>query len=121
MESYLNSFLSDPLFYIGAAFSIAAVFAFLIFLRGFLTGIPELFTNNSNYEHLRVAYTRVLWGTALLVIIFSAWEVIRLVASWFGVGTTSPGLAGTIIVIVLVGFVWSKARKSLKGENGGGH
>lgn len=79
METLLNNFLSDPMFYIGAIFAGFAVLAFLTFLRGFLTGAPELFTNNSNYEHLRIAYTRVLWGTFLLVIIFAVWEVLRLI------------------------------------------
>lgn len=79
MESYLNNFLSDPMFYIGALFAGLAVLAFLTFLRGFLTGIPELFNNNSNYAHLRIAYTRVLWGTFFLVIIFAVWETLRFI------------------------------------------
>ena len=84
METLLNHFFSDPMFYIGGFFAGLAVLAFLTFLRGFLTGIPELFTNNSNYDHLRIAYTRALWGMFFLIIIFAVWEVVRFVASWFG-------------------------------------
>ena len=72
------------MFYIGGLFAGLAVFSFLLFLRGFLTGIPELFTNNSNYAHLRIAYTRAVWATFLLVIMFATWEIVRAIAGWFG-------------------------------------
>ncbi len=118
MESYLNNFLADPMFYIGGFFSAIAVFAFLIFFRGFLPGVAQLFTFSGNDEHLRHAYTRVIWGTYLLVLIFATWEVLRLVASWFGYGTASPGLAWSIIAVAVVALAWSKIRASLKGKNG---
>ena len=121
MDSYLASFYADPMFYIGGAFVGAAVFAFLIFFRGFLTGSVQLITFSGNDEYLRLAYTRVIWGTYLLVIIFAGWEVLRLFASWFGYGTAAPSLAWGIIGVAVVVFVWVKARASLKGGNGNGN
>ncbi len=120
MELYLANFFADPMYYIGAVFVAAAVFAFLIFFRGFLPGVTQLVTFSGNDEHLRLAYTRVIWGTYLLVIIFCIWEVVRLVASWFGYGTSSPGLAWAVIGIATIAFVWSAARASLKRGNGNG-
>ena len=96
MDSYLASFYADPMFYIGGAFVGAAVFAFLIFFRGFLTGSVQLITFSGNDEYLRLAYTRVIWGTYLLVIIFAGWRSCGFLPAGLGTGPRRPRWRGAL-------------------------
>ncbi len=81
--SFLNSFFANPMLYIGYAFALCAALAFLVFLRGLLSGIPHLSTFSSNEEHLEHHRTRATWGVMLLLFIFILWEAVQWVAGLF--------------------------------------
>ena len=76
----LESFVANPLYYIGALFSVLAALAFLVFLRGFLGGIVKAFTMNASDSHMEHARTYSVWGVFLLALLFVLWEIIR----WIG-------------------------------------
>jgi zinc transporter ZupT len=79
METFLTQLYADPLHYLGFVFAFAAAFAFLIFLRGFLSGSHHLFTLAGHDEYLYDSRRRATWGLFLLIAIFIVWEVVR----WF--------------------------------------
>lgn len=75
MNVFAESFAANPLYYIGAFASFFAMFAFLIFLRGFSGGLSHLVYMDRNADYLQRYRTRVTWGTMLLVFMFLAWEM----------------------------------------------
>ena len=83
MEYFLNSFFSSPLFYIGVLFSFVATLGFLVYLRGFIAGIGNLFTLSGHAGHVKEAYVRVVWGLLILTATFVIWEIVRWIAELF--------------------------------------
>jgi hypothetical protein len=79
----MESFFLHPFFYISAAFALVAAMGFLIFLRGFIGGIGDVFTMTGHVTHVQEAQTRAVWGVFILTSVFVVWEVVRWVASWF--------------------------------------
>ncbi len=79
MAGLIELIITNPLADIEIAFSVAAGLAFLLFLRGFLSGLKQLSTIDENVEHLEHYRTRAIHGVTLLVVIFIAWEAFR----WF--------------------------------------
>ena len=79
----LESFLADPLYYIGVVFSLAAALAFITFLRGFLSGIVKAFTMNASDSHMDHWRVYSVWGVFLLAAIFVLWEIVRWIAGLF--------------------------------------
>jgi len=79
----MDALLSDPLFFIGLALSIAAAAAFIVFASGFFPGLPHLFTLSGNAESLPGHRFRAMWGFTLLLFIFILWELIRWFAGLF--------------------------------------
>lgn len=86
-------------FYLGAVFALAAAFAFLIFLRGLLTGFPHIITIDANEEHQTLYRIRAVWGVVLLVDIFLIWVVIRFIESLFGYGQVNTALFPWIVML----------------------
>ena len=78
----MEAFLSDPLFFVGVAFGLAATIAFIIFASGFFPGLPHLFTLSGNADSLPGHRMRAMWGLMLLIFIFVAWELVRWIAGW---------------------------------------
>jgi len=118
MDTFIANVLQNPLPIVGATISFFAVVAFLVFLRGFLSGVMYLFTLNGNDDFLLHARIRVLWGFLLLVFFFAIWEVVRWVLALF-TGDEWPrglSLAVTLLIIlfILQGAVhlYSKKEKS---------
>lgn len=113
MDAFLANILYNPLPLIGSVLSVGAVFAFLLFLRGFLSGVMYLFTLNGNDDFLKPARVRVLWAFLLLVFIFSLWEVTR----WLGAvvtGSPAPGGLGLAIILFILLFAAYRGAKFLK-------
>src|SRR3989344_5184241 len=102
MDVFITNILYNPLPALGAALSIVAVFAFLVLLRGFLSGAMYLVTLNGNDDFLRPARIRVLWGFFLLVGIFSLWQIIRWVGAVITGGPWPDGLLLAIILLILL-------------------
>ena len=107
MDAVWINFLYNPLIPIGMLLAVLAAFAFLLFLRGFLSGFLYLFTLNGNDEFLHPARVRVLWSFLLLLMLFCIWEFLRWVGSLFS-GNPAPGGIGFAVflfILLLIG-VW---------------
>lgn len=103
------------LYLIGALLSFLAAWSFLIFLRGFLSGIPYVFSDNGNEEHMDHYSVRSTWGFLLLIPIFVLWEILRGIATWFGYGDANT--ATTWVMIVLGALIaWF-----ISAQSGGEH
>jgi hypothetical protein len=74
---------TNPFFIIGALLSFVAALAFLVFLRGFLSGIQNAFLQQSHAGHHREHRLRTIWGVLLLIVIFIVWEIVRWFAGLF--------------------------------------
>lgn len=86
MEQLINGFFADPMYYLGICFAFVAAIAFLAFIRGFFTSFPHLLTIAAHEGHLKNYHFRVTWGAVGLFGLLLAWETLRWVLSWFGVG-----------------------------------
>jgi len=102
MADFIYSLVLHPLYSIGFLLSFAAGFAFLIFLRGFLSGVGHLFTIDHHRHHLDDARLRAVWGTVLLFDIFMVWVAIRTVASFFGGPAINIPVTETIFVLYIL-------------------
>src|SRR3989344_2198078 len=101
MDAFIQNIFYNPLPLFGAALSLFAVLAFLVLLRGFLSGVMYLFTLNGNDDFLRPARIRVFWGFLLLVFVYCVWEILR----WIGAiisGGPMPGTMGLVIPLLLL-------------------
>lgn len=101
MEHFIINVLFNPMPVIGAFLSIVAALAFLVLLRGFLSGVMYLFTLNGNDDFLLHARIRVLWGFMLLVFFWSVWEIARWVYALF-TNTPRPGTLGIALFLLLI-------------------
>lgn len=79
-QGFWDAIFADPMFYLGYLFAFAAAIAFLIFLRGFLSGLPKVFTMDWHEEHQEHHRVRVTWGFFLLLYLFVVWQLVRFVA-----------------------------------------
>lgn len=107
MDAVWINFFYHPLIPLGILFAVLSTFAFLLFLRGFLSGAIYLVNLNGNDDFLRPARQRVLWAFLLLVLFFCVWEFLR----WIGAvltGEPTPRGVGTAIVLftLLMLAVW---------------
>lgn len=83
MEFFFDSFLANPLFYIGATLAIVAAIGFLMFLGGFMSGIMPALKDNGNSAYISHQRMYVIWGLYLLIITFILWRVVSWIASAF--------------------------------------
>ncbi len=117
MDLLWNSFFADPLYYVGCVVAFAAAIAFLTFLRGFLSGMPGLFTLSSHEGHqTRHKYHAVRGVTGLFGLLL-LWETLRLVANWLGAGIVPLNAFLTLVVgFIVVGLMlwgWRTLREAV--------
>ncbi len=79
----LFTVVTHPHYYLGVVLSFAAGFAFLIFLRGFLSGVGQLFTIDKSEYYLPRYRKRATWGIVLLLDIFLLWICVRMLEALF--------------------------------------
>ena len=113
---FFNNFFENVFFYIGVVLAAYAVYGFITFLNGFLSGAPHVFLHDGHIEHQDHAETRVIQGMFMLWTAFCIWEVLRVPASWLGVGTANTTLA--LIILGISAFAWIMGK--LTGKKGGG-
>lgn len=102
MDIVWINFLYNPLLPIGILLSVLAAFAFLLFLRGFLSGALYLFTLNGNDDFLKPARVRVLWAFFLLVFFWCVWQTLLWIGSILTGKETPPGLGLAIVLFILL-------------------
>ena len=102
---FLDSFYQNPLLYIGLAFSIAGAFGAGLFVAGFFAGLPHLFTISGDDEHLERHRRRITWGVLILIHTFILWEIVRLVASWFGGPYVDPSIVSRLLGAYVLTFI----------------
>lgn len=95
--------------------------SFVTFLRGFLTGLPHLFTINVHAEHLEHSRVYAVWGVLLLAWLFMLWEGIRVAATYFEGGALSEQTTVIDIVLGLFGLAILVSLFLGKKGGGGGH
>ena len=83
MGMLIDTIISHPYGDIVVFLSAAGALSFLLFLAGFLAGLPQLFTISMHAEHLAHARTRAVWGVILMIFFFVLWEAVRFVAGLF--------------------------------------
>lgn len=121
-SAFWDNVYATPFHYLEILFAFLAAFAFLIFLRGFLGSIGNIFKMNGHDEHVQHAQVRQFWGVILLAAVFVVWEIVRTVASWLGFndGYNTPlgyWFVGIIVAVWLILFI----KKGLFSGGGGGH
>ncbi len=98
MSNFILWLITNPLFFIGAIISLVACMGFLIFLRGFLLGLNQLFYIDGHDDFVALARVRITWGLVLMVNMFVLWVAIRGFATLLGYDTVNPGTTMRILV-----------------------
>ena len=98
MSTFILWLIANPLFFIGAIISFVACLGFLIFLRGFLLGLNQLFYIDGHDDFVALARIRVTWGLVLMVNMFVLWVAVRGVATLLGFDTVEAGTTMRILV-----------------------
>jgi hypothetical protein len=86
-QGFWDLVFAHPLLYLGYAFAFVAAIAFLVFLRGFMSGLPRIFTLDAHEEHQHHHRVRVTWGFFMLLYLFIVWELLRWAFGLFSVFT----------------------------------
>ena len=102
MDALLLWILHNWFYCIGVLLAFVAAFGFLIFLRGFLLGLNQVYFIDSNAEYLDLARIRVSWGLLLMIQAFVAWVFVAGVASLFGYGQVHTQATEWILGIYLL-------------------
>jgi hypothetical protein len=120
MYLFIQNIISSPYAIIVTLLSLAAAFAFITFLRGFLSGFKQLTTINENSEELEHFRTYAMWGALQLIFFFGLWETIR-----FGLGylwnEPTPGAAPVTAAFAIWGALYLLKMLFSPKKSGGGH
>ena len=100
---FLDAFYANPMAYVGFVFALFGAFGALVFGAGFLAGLPGSFSLMSHKEHYEHHQVRAVWGAGLMTATFIAWELVRIVASWFGY--PAPNLHAFGVALSALGIV----------------
>lgn len=99
---FLDAFYLNPLHYIGLFFALTGTFGALLFGAGFLAGLPGVFSMMTNDDHQKHHEFRITWGATLMTVSFIVWELIRIVASWFGYPSPNTAAFATALAVLVV-------------------
>lgn len=117
MEVFLYTFVTHPLYYIGLVLAFGAAFGFLIFLRGFLTGLNQLINIDSDDDHIKKARERAGWGMALMVNMFMLWVAIRGFVTLIGFDNADLSKTSTLLILyALLVFILFLLKIAFKKE-----
>ncbi len=122
MDEIWQAIYGDPLYYVGLFLVFWAAIGFLTFIRGFLSGVPHLFTYDGDDEYLPEHRMRAMWGPIILMSAWGVWELVRWLAAVFT--GTSEALSFWLVLFLTI-FIWLPALwagvKKLGGDKKGGH
>lgn len=116
-------FYQNPMPWIALVFACIGAFGFILFTIGFFAGLSHLFTLSAHEGHMAHRRVRATWGVLIMIHAYIVWEVVRVVAGWFGGPPGNPGLVYTLlliyfIVFVVLGIFFGITKKFVEG---GGH
>lgn len=120
----LEAFYQNPMLYVGLVFALIGTFGALYFGAGFLAGLPHVFTLDSSDDHREHHRFRITWGFSIMLYTFLLWELVRIVASWFGyppANTHAFGTALSALAIVLLACGIVVLITNIITKKGGGH
>jgi hypothetical protein len=121
LTTAFNAIIANPLYYIGVVVVSLAVLSFLVYLRGFISGVGHIFDDGAHIEHQHHADQRTIWGALLLIVIFILWETLRTTFGLFsGTATATPVIGITLAIIWAIVIWWLFFAEPSKG-GGGGH
>lgn len=121
LNAFWDATYAGPFHYVELLFAFLAAISFLVFLRGWLGGIGNVFKMNGHDGHLEHAYVRQVWGVLLLGGLFFVWEIVRTIASWIGFHDGNQTYLGYYFAAAgLVVWVYTFVKKNLF-SGGGGH
>ncbi len=120
MNDVWINFVYNPLPILGSVLAFFAAIAFLVFLRGFLSGLMYLFTLNGNDDFMKQGRIRVLWAYLLIFLIFGLWEVLRWIVAVIN-GTPRPATFGLALTILIALYAVHRAVFYYKKKEEGGH
>ena len=118
MVDFLTLVVTHPLFYIGALLAFGATFGFLLFLRGFLSGLNHLLHIDGEDEYLEKYRLRATWGMVMMVNMFIVWVAVRGLVTLVGYDTADLSKTSTILisygllvaVLYFMGLVFKKEK-----------
>jgi hypothetical protein len=75
---FWDKLFADPILLLGYCFAFVAALAFvMLFLRGFLSGLPKVFSMDWHEEHQQHHRVRATQGFFMLLYLFITWELVR--------------------------------------------
>lgn len=120
-DSFWENVYATPFHYVEILFAFLGALAFLLFLRGFLGSIGEVFKQNGHEEHVEHSEVRAIWGVLLLGAVFAVWQMTRTIASWIGFNDGNQIVLGYYIAGIIAFWYGFKFLKKELFSGGGGH
>lgn len=102
MDAITLALVSNPIYYVGLALACVGGFGFLLFMAGFLGGLPNIFHMHGHEGHIGHARVRVVQGLLIMMAAFGFWQIIRVI-----LGETPPStLFLALLVLIPVWYPW---------------
>lgn len=114
MDALLSAFLSDPMRYIGYLFAFFGAMGIILFIAGFGSGLPHLFTFAESAHHMEHSRGRIVWGLLVCMVVLGLWEIVRVIAG-------QVPLSYLILSLLLLTPLWIPWLRSKASGKGGGH
>ncbi len=120
MIDFLYWIFANALFCVGSVIAFIACIGFLIFLRGVLLGITQVFYLDGHDDHVGHARVNSVWGVVIMVNMFALWVLIRGVATMLNFDNANLPATGKILVAYAI-LVFIAYYKGWAFAKGGGH
>ena len=102
MEVFFEFLYADPYISLAYLFAAFGAGALLLLVRGVFSSLRYIFTLDGHEEHMEHWRLDAVWGVLLLFALFTAWQGVRLIASFF---TGDPGPSGS--ALITLGVAWA--------------
>ncbi len=79
MDGFFVAIYNDPLHYIEYLFAFFGAVGAIIFLAGWGSGMPHLFTFSESDSHMEHSRARATWGVLICMSVLGFWEIVRVI------------------------------------------